>query len=60
MSYLSSIFAYRVLALLLLLDCLYPLCLLHCADFVEFAVVSGDSNCLLVGAAWIQNAMLCC
>ena len=33
---------------------------LDCADFVEFAVVSGASNCLVVGAAQIKNAMLCC
>ena len=51
MSYLSSIFAYHVLALMLLLDCLFPHRLLHCADFVEFTVVSGGSNCLLVRAA---------
>ena len=46
-----------MLALFSLLDCLFPLRLLHCAGLVEFVVVPGGSNCLQVGAAW--NRMRC-
>ena len=41
MSYLSSIFSYRVLALLLLLDDLFPLSLLHCADLLSLQLSLG-------------------
>ena len=49
MSYLSSIFSYRVLALLLWLDDLFPLPLLHCADLLSLQLSLGAVIvCLLV------------
>ena len=41
MSYLSSIFSCRVLAILLLLDDLFPLPLLHCADLLSLQLSLG-------------------
>ena len=46
MSYLSSTFSYRVL--LLLLDDLFPLPLLHCADLLSLQLSLGAATvCLL-------------
>ena len=48
MSYLSSIFSYRVLALLLLLGDLFPLPLLHCTDLLSSQLSLGAAIvCLL-------------
>ena len=41
MSYLVSIFSYRVLALLLMLDDLFPLPLLQCADLLNLQLSLG-------------------
>ena len=41
MSYLLSIFLYRVLPLLLLLDDLFPFPFLHCADLLSYQLFLG-------------------